>query len=145
VRETPLPQIARQNGLLPICPSVARDTKVNLRLAAARRLQKVADAQGCEAAYHRHIHGQYAVQVETGLCSLQCEQRLDHHARSSQQDERGRDQCDRKDAQPPIRSAGDAHSSATEVDALRRVTSGQPRDKSEEYHNRQGRAGNRDP
>jgi hypothetical protein len=30
---------------------------------------------------------------------------------------------------------------------LRRVTSGQPRDKSEEYrrHNRQGSAGNRDP
>ena len=34
--------------MLPHClPSVARDTKVNLRLAAARWLQKVADAQGC--------------------------------------------------------------------------------------------------
>jgi len=39
------PQSIHRN---PGSPSVARDTKVNLRLAAARRLQKVADAQGCE-------------------------------------------------------------------------------------------------
>jgi hypothetical protein len=37
--------VVRPSGLLPTCPSFARDPDVNLRLAAARRLQRVPDTQ----------------------------------------------------------------------------------------------------
>src|ERR1700684_1826969 len=71
--------------------------------------------------HHGHIHSQHAVHVETRLRGLQREQRLDQHARSGQQDERGRNLCDREDAQPAARPSSDAHASAAEVDTLRRV------------------------
>src|SRR5882672_12183026 len=60
--------------------------------------------------HDRHVHGEYAMHIKTGLCRLQRKQRLDEHAGSSQQHEGCGNLRDREDLQPPPGAPSDANS-----------------------------------
>src|SRR5258707_12002646 len=67
--------------------------------------------------HDRHVHGEYAMHIETGLCCLQRKQRLDEHAGPGQQHKGRGDLRDREDLQSPAGTPGDAHSAASQPES----------------------------
>src|SRR6266481_6146617 len=68
--------------------------------------------------HDRHVHGEYAMHIETGLCCLQRKQRLDEHAGPGQQHERRGDLRDREDLQPAPGAPSYAHAAASQPESL---------------------------